>query len=185
MKTFKLISQFKPCGDQPQAIQEIKTGFEKGYRYQTLIGVTGSGKTFTMANVIAALGKPTLIISHNKTLAAQLYSEMKTFFPQNAVEQLIRPTGLLDPKVEIKPATGQVEDLLGEIRSEIRKGNRTLVTTLTKKGAENLCDYLNAEGIRVKYLHSEINTLERARIIKELREVVKKCIRWFAGFSPV
>jgi len=70
MKTFKLISQFKPCGDQPQAIQKIKTGFEKGYRYQTLIGVTGSGKTFTMANVIAVLGKPTLIISHNKTLAA-------------------------------------------------------------------------------------------------------------------
>ncbi len=491
MKTFKLISQFKPCGDQPQAIQKIKTGFEKGYRYQTLIGVTGSGKTFTMANVIAVLGKPTLIISHNKTLAAQLYSEMRTFFPENAVEyfvsyydyyqpeayvpeydlyiekdasineqidrmrlkatsslmerkdviivasvsciygigspaeyqkrvfhvkrgnlysrdtfvrklvdllyerneiefkngtfrikgdtvelfpaysdkalrfefwgeeleaikitdpvsgktiqrldevfiypakhyladqlifekalknieeemeervqyflsqgriteaerikrrtlydlellretgycpgienysrhldgrkpgeppytlldyfpkdflviideshvtipqlkgmyegdhsrkeslvefgfrlpsafdnrpltfeeftskinqclfvsatpsyyeleisdqiveQLIRPTGLLDPQVEIKPATGQVEDLLGEIRSEIRKGSRTLVTTLTKKGAENLCDYLNEEGIRVKYLHSEIDTLERARIIKELRE---------------
>lgn len=86
---FQLISSYKPCGDQPQAIEQLTEGVERGYRYQTLIGVTGSGKTFTMANVIARLNRPTLIISHNKTLAAQLYSEMRAFFPNNAVEYFV------------------------------------------------------------------------------------------------
>ena len=83
---FKLHSEYKPTGDQPQAIEKLVKGFKEGNQFMTLKGVTGSGKTFTMANVIAALNKPTLIISHNKTLAGQLYSEMKEFFPENAVE---------------------------------------------------------------------------------------------------
>jgi len=86
---FKLKSEYKPTGDQPQAIEALVRGFEEGNQFQTLLGVTGSGKTFTMANVIAALNKPTLIISHNKTLAAQLYGEMKEFFPDNAVEYFV------------------------------------------------------------------------------------------------
>jgi len=86
---FRLTSTYKPCGDQPQAIEKLIMGIERGYRYQTLVGVTGSGKTFTMANVIAAINRPTLIISHNKTLAAQLYSEMRAFFPENAVEYFV------------------------------------------------------------------------------------------------
>jgi excinuclease ABC subunit B len=86
---FRLTSTYRPCGDQPQAIEKLVTGIKKGYRYQTLVGVTGSGKTFTMANVIAAINRPTLIISHNKTLAAQLYSEMRAFFPENAVEYFV------------------------------------------------------------------------------------------------
>jgi len=86
---FHLTSTYRPCGDQPQAIEKLVTGIKKGYRYQTLVGVTGSGKTFTMANVIAAINRPTLIISHNKTLAAQLYSEMRAFFPENAVEYFV------------------------------------------------------------------------------------------------
>ncbi len=86
---FKLHSEYKPTGDQPQAINELVEGFKKGNQFQTLLGVTGSGKTFTMANVIAALNKPTLIISHNKTLAGQLYGEMKEFFPENAVEYFV------------------------------------------------------------------------------------------------
>ena len=86
---FKLHSEYKPTGDQPQAIEALVTGFQEGNQFQTLLGVTGSGKTFTMANVIAALNKPTLIISHNKTLAAQLYGEMKEFFPENAVEYFV------------------------------------------------------------------------------------------------
>lgn len=86
---FKLHSQFEPTGDQPQAIDKLVKGFKEGNQMETLLGVTGSGKTFTMANVIAALGKPTLILSHNKTLAAQLYSEMKEFFPENAVEYFV------------------------------------------------------------------------------------------------
>jgi excinuclease ABC subunit B len=86
---FKLHSEYKPTGDQPQAIAELVDGFKKGNQFQTLLGVTGSGKTFTMANVIQALNKPTLIIAHNKTLAGQLYSEMKEFFPENAVEYFV------------------------------------------------------------------------------------------------
>lgn len=86
---FKLHSQYEPTGDQPQAIEKLVKGFKEGNQMETLLGVTGSGKTFTMANVIAALGKPTLILSHNKTLAAQLYSEMKEFFPENEVEYFV------------------------------------------------------------------------------------------------
>ncbi|HOQ67137.1 MAG TPA: excinuclease ABC subunit UvrB [Candidatus Atribacteria bacterium] len=86
---FHLSSLYEPCGDQPQAIGQLVEGLQKGYRYQTLLGVTGSGKTFTMANVIAQSGLPTIIISHNKTLAAQLYSEMRAFFPDNAVEYFV------------------------------------------------------------------------------------------------
>ena len=86
---FKLHSKYQPTGDQPQAIEALVKGFKEGNQFQTLLGVTGSGKTFTMANVIAALNKPTLIISHNKTLAGQLYSEMKEFFPENAVEYFV------------------------------------------------------------------------------------------------
>lgn len=86
---FKLHSEYQPTGDQPQAIEELVKGFKEGNQFQTLLGVTGSGKTFTMANVIAALNKPTLIISHNKTLAGQLYSEFKEFFPENAVEYFV------------------------------------------------------------------------------------------------
>src|SRR3989339_1688518 len=85
MSVFKLISSFTPQGDQPQAIQQLVEGYKKNINYQTLLGVTGSGKTFTMANVIARLGKPTLVLSHNKTLAAQLYQEFQTFFPANKV----------------------------------------------------------------------------------------------------
>jgi len=88
-RTFKLLSPFEPKGDQPEAIDQIVSNFNSGLKYQTLLGVTGSGKTFTMANVIQRLNRPTLIISHNKTLAAQLYGEIKAFFPENAVEYFI------------------------------------------------------------------------------------------------
>ncbi len=89
MDHFELVSQYAPTGDQPQAIEELVKGFQEGNQFQTLLGVTGSGKTFTMANVIQQLNKPTLIIAHNKTLAAQLYGEFKEFFPNNAVEYFV------------------------------------------------------------------------------------------------
>ena len=95
---FKLHSEYKPTGDQPQAIKELVDGFKSGNQFETLLGATGSGKTFTMANVIAALNKPTLIISHNKTLAGQLYGEMKEFFPENAVEYLYHITIIISPR---------------------------------------------------------------------------------------
>ena len=88
-KLFKIYSEYKPTGDQPEAIENISEGFEKGLKYQTLLGVTGSGKTFTMANIIEKIQKPTLVISHNKTLVAQLYNEFKEFFPENAVEYFV------------------------------------------------------------------------------------------------
>lgn len=86
---FKLHSEYRPTGDQPKAIKELVDGFREGNQFQTLVGVTGSGKTFTMANVIAALNKPILVISHNKTLAGQLYGEFKEFFLKNAVEYFV------------------------------------------------------------------------------------------------
>ncbi len=89
MAEFNLVSKYEPRGDQPAAIAKLTDGVIKGDKYQTLLGVTGSGKTFTMANVIRNIGRPTLIISHNKTLAAQLYGEFKAYFPDNAVEFFI------------------------------------------------------------------------------------------------
>ena len=88
-KMFELHSEYKPTGDQPQAIEALVKGFQEGNQFQTLLWVMGSGKTFTMANVIAQLNKPTLVIAHNKTLAAQLYGEFKEYFPSNAVEYFV------------------------------------------------------------------------------------------------
>ncbi|MBL8016209.1 MAG: DEAD/DEAH box helicase family protein, partial [Ignavibacteria bacterium] len=85
MAKFELVSEYKPSGDQPKAIKELTEGVLRGDKYQTLLGVTGSGKTYTISNVIQNIGKPTLIMSHNKTLAAQLYGEFKKFFPKNKV----------------------------------------------------------------------------------------------------
>lgn len=89
MDKFILHSEYKPTGDQSQVLEALVKGFQEGNQCQTLLGVTGSGKTFTMANIIEQLNKPTLIIAHNKTLAAQLYSEFKEFFPENAVEYFV------------------------------------------------------------------------------------------------
>ena len=89
MDHFELVSPFKPTGDQPEAIAKITEGIRSGMKEQVLLGVTGSGKTFTMANVIANVNKPTLVLAHNKTLAAQLCSEFKEFFPNNAVEYFV------------------------------------------------------------------------------------------------
>ena len=95
MDHFELVSEFAPTGDQPQAIAQLVDWFKEGNQCQTLLGVTGSGKTFTMANVIQALNKPTLILAHNKTLAAQLYGEFKEFFPNNAVEYFVSYSDVL------------------------------------------------------------------------------------------
>ncbi|TET26241.1 MAG: excinuclease ABC subunit B, partial [Dehalococcoidia bacterium] len=89
MPEFEIVSDFRMTGDQPQAVDGLVEGLTKGYKHQTLLGVTGSGKTFTMANVIARVQRPTLVICHNKTLAAQLSTEFKEFFPNNAVEYFV------------------------------------------------------------------------------------------------
>ena len=89
MDHFELVAPYAPTGDQPEAIAKLTEGIEKGFKEQVLLGVTGSGKTFTMANIIAQVNKPTLILAHNKTLAAQLCSEMREYFPHNAVEYFV------------------------------------------------------------------------------------------------
>ena len=106
---FKIHSSYKPTGDQPQAIEKIVNGFKKGAKNQTLLGVTGSGKTFTMANVIAALNKPTIIMAHNKTLAGQLYSEFKELFPENAVELFISYYDYYQPEAYIASTDTYIE----------------------------------------------------------------------------
>src|SRR5260370_219647 len=99
--TFDLVSPFQPAGDQPQAIEKLAAGFRNGQGRQTLLGATGTGKTFTAAHVIAQLGKPTLVLSHNKTLAAQLYKEFRAFFPRNAVHYFISYYDYYQPEAYI------------------------------------------------------------------------------------
>lgn len=117
---FKLLSDFKPTGDQPQAIQELVEGIEREERFQTLLGVTGSGKTFTVANVIQEVQRPTLVLAHNKTLAAQLYSEFKQFFPENAVEYFVSYYDYYQPEAYI-PVTGTYIEKDLSINEEIEK----------------------------------------------------------------
>ena len=117
---FKLLSDFKPTGDQPQAIQELVEGIERKERFQTLLGVTGSGKTFTVANVIQEVQRPTLVLAHNKTLAAQLYSEFTQFFPENAVEYFVSYYDYYQPEAYI-PVTGTYIEKDLSINEEIEK----------------------------------------------------------------
>ncbi|WJI08756.1 excinuclease ABC subunit UvrB [Methanobacterium sp. CWC-01] len=118
MDKFELLSDYKPLGDQPQAISSLTDGIKKGYRDQTLLGVTGSGKTFTMANVIQEVQKPTLVISHNKTLAAQLYEEFREFFPNNAVEYFVSYYDYYQPEAYV-PRTDTYIDKESSINEEI------------------------------------------------------------------
>ena len=120
MKEFQLISKYKPTGDQPEAIRQLSDGVQQGVSAQTLLGVTGSGKTFTIANIIANVGKPTLILSHNKTLAAQLYGEMKQFFPNNAVEYYVSYYDYYQPEAYIPSTDTYIEKDLA-INEEIDK----------------------------------------------------------------
>ena len=117
---FKLRSEFKPTGDQPQAIESLVASLNAGNRDQTLLGVTGSGKTFTVANVIARLGRPALVISHNKTLAAQLYSEFRGFFPENAVEYFVSYYDYYQPEAYV-PSSDTFIDKDSSINEEIER----------------------------------------------------------------
>lgn len=132
MDHFKLVSEFEPTGDQPRAIQELVDGFKKGNQFETLLGVTGSGKTFTMANVIAQLNKPTLIIAHNKTLAAQLYSEFKEFFPENAVEYFVSYYDYYQPEAYV-PSTDTYIEKDSSINDEIDKLRHSATAALIER----------------------------------------------------
>jgi len=119
-KKFKIVSDYKPTGDQPEAIKQLVAGIENGDRFQTLLGVTGSGKTFTVANVIEKIDRPTLVLSHNKTLAAQLYSEMKQFFPDNAVEYFVSYYDYYQPEAYLPSTNTYIEKDLS-INKDIEK----------------------------------------------------------------
>ncbi|MDD6445501.1 MAG: excinuclease ABC subunit UvrB [Lachnospiraceae bacterium] len=129
---FKLHAPYQPTGDQPQAIEELVKGFKEGNQFQTLLGVTGSGKTFTMANVIAALNKPTLIISHNKTLAGQLYSEFKEFFPENAVEYFVSYYDYYQPEAYV-PQSDTYIAKDSAVNDEIDKLRLSATAALTER----------------------------------------------------
>ena len=129
---FKLHSPFQPTGDQPEAIASLVDGFREGKKMQTLLGVTGSGKTFTMANVIASLNKPTIIIAHNKTLAAQLYSEMKEFFPENAVEYFVSYYDYYQPEAYV-PSTDTYIAKDSSVNDEIDKMRHSATSALIER----------------------------------------------------
>src|SRR5512141_774330 len=128
---FKLTTQFEPKGDQPQAIAQLMRGLEQGEKHQVLLGITGSGKTFTVGNVIARYGKPTLIMAPNKTLAAQLYGEMKELFPENAVEHFVSYYDYYQPEASVPsrdPYIGSAESYAGllidlKVGEEYRRDN--------------------------------------------------------------
>ncbi len=132
MNHFKLVSEYAPTGDQPQAIEALVKGFKEGNQFQTLLGVTGSGKTFTMANVIAQLNKPTLVIAHNKTLAAQLYGEFKEFFPENAVEYFVSYYDYYQPEAYV-PSSDTYIAKDSSINDEIDKLRLSATASLSER----------------------------------------------------
>ena len=132
MADFILHSEYEPTGDQPQAIRELVDGFRDGNQFQTLLGATGSGKTFTMANVIRELKKPTLIIAHNKTLAAQLYGEFKEYFPENAVEYFVSYYDYYQPEAYV-PSTDTYIEKDSAINDEIDKLRHSATAALSER----------------------------------------------------
>ena len=132
MDKFKLVSKFKPMGDQPEAIDKLVKGFQRGKKEQTLLGVTGSGKTFTMANIIEKINKPTLVIAHNKTLAAQLHGEFKEFFPENAVEYFVSYYDYYQPEAYV-PSTDTYIEKDSDINAEIEKLRHSATAALGER----------------------------------------------------
>lgn len=161
---FQLTSIYQPTGDQPKAIQQLSTGIEKGIQAQTLLGITGSGKTFTMANVIANLGKPTLIISHNKTLAAQLYQEFKNFFPDNLVEYFVSYYDYYQPEAYLAASNTYIEKELS-INDELEKLRLRAVSALLQNRRDVIivssvsCIYglINPVEFGKNILHLQVN----------------------------
>ena len=176
MDKFVLHSEYAPTGDQPQAIEALVNGFKEGNQFQTLLGVTGSGKTFTMANVIQALNKPTLIIAHNKTLAAQLYSEFKEFFPENAVEYFVSYYDYYQPEAYV-PSTDTYIEKDSAINDEIDKLRHSATAALSERSdviivASVSCIY----GLGSPIDYKEMVVSLRPGMIKDRDEVIHKLI---------
>lgn len=175
-KLFKLHSEYAPTGDQPQAIEALVGGFREGNQFQTLLGVTGSGKTFTMANVIAQLNKPTLVIAHNKTLAAQLYGEFKEYFPSNAVEYFVSYYDYYQPEAYV-PSTDTYIEKDSSINDEIDKLRHSATAALSERSdviivASVSCIY----GLGSPIDYKEMVISLRPGMIKDRDEVIHKLI---------
>ena len=177
-KPFKIHSKFKPTGDQPQAIEKLVEGFKEGKKFQTLMGVTGSGKTFTMANIIVGLQKPTLVIAHNKTLAAQLYSEFKEIFPENAVEYFVSYYDYYQPEAYV-PSTDTYIEKDSAINNEIDKLRHSATSALFERKdvlvvASVSCIYGLGDPEEYKNMSLSLRTgmeKERDEVLKRLVEL--------------
>ena len=177
-KPFKIHSKFKPTGDQPQAIEKLVEGFKEGKKFQTLMGVTGSGKTFTMANIIVGLQKPTLVIAHNKTLAAQLYSEFKEIFPENAVEYFVTYYDYYQPEAYV-PSTDTYIEKDSAINNEIDKLRHSATSALFERKdvlvvASVSCIYGLGDPDEYKNMSLSLRTgmeKERDEVLKRLVEL--------------
>ena len=176
MDHFILHSEYQPTGDQPEAIDALVKGFEEGDQFQTLLGVTGSGKTFTMANVIAKLNKPTLVIAHNKTLAAQLYGEFKEFFPENAVEYFVSYYDYYQPEAYV-PSSDTYIEKDSSINDEIDKLRHSATAALTERRdvvivASVSCIY--GLGSPIDYQNMTVSL--RPGMMKDRDEVIRRLI---------
>ena len=173
---FKLHADYKPTGDQPQAIERLVAGFKSGKKAQTLLGVTGSGKTFTMANVIQQMQRPTLIISHNKTLAAQLHGEFKEYFPENAVEYFVSYYDYYQPEAYV-PSTDTYIEKDSQINEEIDKLRHSATAALFERRdviivASVSCIY--GLGSPFDYEHQMLSL--RPGMVKSREEILRKLV---------
>ena len=176
---FNLVSKFKPSGDQPQAIEKLVEGIKEGKKEQVLLGATGTGKTFTMANVIKEVNKPTLILAHNKTLAGQLYSEMKELFPDNRVEYFVSYYDYYQPEAYV-PSTDTYIEKDSSINDEIDELRHSATSALISRDdvivvASVSCIYGIGEVEEYKKKMLTINvgdTVERDTILKKLVEML-------------
>jgi excinuclease ABC subunit B len=176
MSEFKIISEYKTCGDQPEAVEKLVKGLNRGYRHQTLLGVTGSGKTFTMANVIEKVQRPTLVIAHNKTLAAQLCSEFREFFPNNAVEYFVSYYDYYQPEAYI-PSTDTYIEKDSSINDEIDKLRHSATAALFERRdviivASVSCIY----GLGDPEDYTDLMISLRPGMIKDRDEVIRKLV---------
>ena len=176
MDHFILHSEYAPTGDQPQAIEELVEGFKEGNQFQTLLGVTGSGKTFTMANVIAKLNLPTLVISHNKTLAAQLYGEFKEFFPENAVEYFVSYYDYYQPEAYV-PSSDTYIEKDSAINDEIDKLRHSATAALSERKDVVVVSSVSCiYGLGDPIDYEDMTLSVRPGQIKDMEEVVKRLV---------
>ena len=176
MDHFELVSEYAPTGDQPQAIDQLVRGFKEGNQFQTLLGVTGSGKTFTMANVIAQLNKPTLILAHNKTLAAQLYGEFKEFFPNNAVEYFVSYYDYYQPEAYV-PSSDTYIEKDSAINEEIDKLRHSATAALAERKDVIIVSSVSCiYGLGSPIDYNQMVISLRPGMVKDRDEVIRKLI---------